>query len=551
MKFLSQEKLSQHKYKTPEGYLVCVDAILGRTGKQQYYKHELFGDSVEGANDIVDVDRPEKEVFDSNTLASFENKPVTVEHPDENVTVDNYKDYSVGFVRDVRRVDNNIVGNLVITDKKTIEEIENGEHTDLSCGYDCEIIDDGKGEYMQSKIRGNHVALCQEGRAGNARIIDSKIKDVYTKADIGKIMGPIAKKHNAILKYEVHNGTASAYFKPTSNALPSYEFASNILKDVEPRGWFIGGWHNGWFSISNDQVKWSDSKAEYADNIEDSIRDDYSSFEKLRQDKQFMDKLKILAKEAKNIKQLRQWLTDNPEFNQLNNAEIKLLLKSELNIIIKDELRQLNNEEMRNVSKKIEKTYGGRLDADEIYYDSQRGKYIIFTRGGGEYTYTASKLKDNNIKDYGLENIKIPGYRGTWYEIDKEVVKGKTYMLLEHEEYGDEAAHLFVEKVGSSFKVLDDESYDMSIDQLIRECVHDSIKDWSGSRKNGVIYEHKDGYYYITHKNGHVEKVPESRFKNIDDLYYYLDSIKDSKTIKNTDNIVNVIKVVNAIKKAK
>ena len=147
MKFLSQEKLSRHKYKTPEGYLVCVDAILGRTGKQQYYKHELFGDSVEGANDIVDVDRPEKEVFDSNTLASFENKPVTVEHPDENVTVNNYKDYSVGFVRDVRRVDDNIVGNLVITDKQTIEEIENGEHTDLSCGYDCEIIDDGKGRY--------------------------------------------------------------------------------------------------------------------------------------------------------------------------------------------------------------------------------------------------------------------------------------------------------------------------------------------------------------------------------------------------------------------
>ena len=28
MKFLSSEKLSPHKYKTPEGYLICTDAIL-------------------------------------------------------------------------------------------------------------------------------------------------------------------------------------------------------------------------------------------------------------------------------------------------------------------------------------------------------------------------------------------------------------------------------------------------------------------------------------------------------------------------------------------
>ena len=78
-------------------------------------------------------------------------------------------------------------------------------------------------------------------------------------------------------------------------------------------------------------------------------------------------------------------------------------------------------------------------------------------------------IRDSKIKDYGLESIKIPGYRGTWYEIDKKEVNGKTYYLLEHEYYGDETAHLFVEKVGSTFKVLDDESYDLSINELIRD----------------------------------------------------------------------------------
>ena len=39
MKFLMREKLSPHKFKTPEGYLICQDAILARTGKQSYRKN--------------------------------------------------------------------------------------------------------------------------------------------------------------------------------------------------------------------------------------------------------------------------------------------------------------------------------------------------------------------------------------------------------------------------------------------------------------------------------------------------------------------------------
>ena len=36
MRFLVTEKLGSHKFKTPEGYLICTDAILSRTGKQEY-----------------------------------------------------------------------------------------------------------------------------------------------------------------------------------------------------------------------------------------------------------------------------------------------------------------------------------------------------------------------------------------------------------------------------------------------------------------------------------------------------------------------------------
>lgn len=176
MKVLIKEKLSPHKSKTPEGYLICRDAILGRTGAQDYYANEIYADSKDDR--IVKVMRDAKEVFSPETIASFENKPVTCEHPEEDVTPDNFKQYSVGFARDIHqgRVDGEdvLLGNLIITDPETINDIENDIRTELSCGYTCDITDDDNPR--QINIRGNHIALCEKGRAGNARIVDSMDK---------------------------------------------------------------------------------------------------------------------------------------------------------------------------------------------------------------------------------------------------------------------------------------------------------------------------------------------------------------------------------------
>lgn len=177
MKILISEKLSEHKSKTPEGYLICSDAVLARTGPQEYRVDELFVDNIEGdANGMVSIDRKPEEVFAEKTIASGENKPLTFEHPSVEVNTSNYNEYSIGFVRDVRKGTDNgqdvLLGTLVVTNKDAIEAIESGEYTQLSCGYDCDIIGD-KGNYQQCNIRINHVALCKEGRAGIARIVDS------------------------------------------------------------------------------------------------------------------------------------------------------------------------------------------------------------------------------------------------------------------------------------------------------------------------------------------------------------------------------------------
>ena len=254
MKVLIREKLSPHKFKTPEGYLICQDAILARTGKQTYRKNELFLDTDDDSE--VEVDRPYDEVFAKETLASFENKPITIEHPDEDVTIDNYKDYSVGFARDIRqgKVDNEdvIIGNLVITDKDAIDKIESGEMVELSCGYDCDIVGDDNSP-RQTHIRGNHIALCEQGRAGIAKIVDSKVKDekgyvvldpktqdmifVATKEQAIKKAKELSRKYNHI-EIQIQNYDDKSDEGYASNSKIEY-IADSVKDSVEKQDvWF-------------------------------------------------------------------------------------------------------------------------------------------------------------------------------------------------------------------------------------------------------------------------------------------------------------------------
>lgn len=202
MKFLIAERISANKYKTPEGYLVCVDSVLARTGKQTYRKNEIFVDCNDDTE--IEVDRKPEEVFSEATLASFENKPITIEHPDEDVNTGNFKTLAVGFVRDIHRGKDNgqdvMLGTLVITDEEAISAVESGELLDLSCGYDCDIEDSANPQ--QRNIRGNHVALCENGRAGIARIVDS-LKDVALPVSIKKDIQRILTARSTYTKHDL------------------------------------------------------------------------------------------------------------------------------------------------------------------------------------------------------------------------------------------------------------------------------------------------------------------------------------------------------------
>ena len=188
MKVLVTEKISEHKFKDNSGYLICTDCVCARTGKQVYTRDECFGD---GDDTEIEVDRKEEDVFSEETLASFENKPLTIQHPNVDVNPDNHKELSFGYLRDVHKGTYEdkpvMMGTIVVTDAEAIRLVESGELTNLSCGYDCDVED--VPNPCQKNIRGNHIALCDIPRAGNTHIQDSKdnsvsfetLKDLFDK----------------------------------------------------------------------------------------------------------------------------------------------------------------------------------------------------------------------------------------------------------------------------------------------------------------------------------------------------------------------------------
>lgn len=176
--------ISPHIDKSPEGYLICRDVPINRTGEQDYLARELGLDG--DPERVVKVYRLPEDVFAPAALASFEGKDVTNSHPPEMLTAENQAAYSKGHLEHVRRVGDNTVADLFIKDPVLVSQVESGAMREVSCGYNCnfEPYLDG---YKQTRIRGNHLAIVPRGRAGGS----VSIHDAAAKAEKGTNMNKL------------------------------------------------------------------------------------------------------------------------------------------------------------------------------------------------------------------------------------------------------------------------------------------------------------------------------------------------------------------------
>lgn len=183
--------ISPNMDKTPEGYLICRNVPINRTGVQVYTAREVGMPG--GGDEPVNVYRLEEDVFSPAAVASMEGKDVTRGHPPEMLDATNQAAYSNGHIQNVRRDGDNTVGDLIIKDPGLASDVENGVLREISCGYYCtfEPYRDG---FKQTHLVGNHVAVVPRGRAGH----DVAIKDAAQEAEKGRNK-PMSKLAHAIL----------------------------------------------------------------------------------------------------------------------------------------------------------------------------------------------------------------------------------------------------------------------------------------------------------------------------------------------------------------
>ncbi|MCL1867287.1 MAG: DUF2213 domain-containing protein, partial [Oscillospiraceae bacterium] len=223
------DKISPNITETPEGYLICKNVPIGRTGDMTYTRGELNLDG--NPEETVTVHREESEVFNTVAIASFEGKPTTDAHPNEDVMPDNYANYAKGHGQNVRRgtEENNdkLVADLFITDPALINEVKNNIRREISCGYDCNFVPNEDGTFSQRQIRGNHIAIVRDGRAGSSVCI----KDSVPASE----QQPIRKERISMAKYQKskRNPILSLFAKSVRDAKDSDEVAELIEEVAE------------------------------------------------------------------------------------------------------------------------------------------------------------------------------------------------------------------------------------------------------------------------------------------------------------------------------
>lgn len=241
--------ISPHMDVTPEGFLICRDVPIARTGTQDYLAGEMRLDG--DPERVITVDRRPEDVFEAATLASFEGKPVTDGHPPENVSPENVGAYAKGHVQNVRRSGDFIIGDLYITDAALASDIRNDVKREVSCGYLCNYVPDGAG-YKQTNIRGNHVAVVPRGRAGHEVAIQDSVPEAEKPAITAEkgrnkmnqfthklltLLGMAAKDASPEELKDMVDATATALdaapADPVKDAAPEAAPAAEPAKDVE------------------------------------------------------------------------------------------------------------------------------------------------------------------------------------------------------------------------------------------------------------------------------------------------------------------------------
>jgi hypothetical protein len=181
---------------TRDGYFVA-DALVGKANNIQEYSAAELGITDRKPSDTIRVFRPEDEVFAKDALATLAHRPITIDHPSENVTAENWRKLAVGDVGgEIARDGEFIKVPLKVMDAGAVDAIQT-DHREFSLGY-AATLDFVDGEYQSQpydavmrNFRYNHLAAVTAARGGpELRIVDERPDDRRKPNGTGPVSSP-------------------------------------------------------------------------------------------------------------------------------------------------------------------------------------------------------------------------------------------------------------------------------------------------------------------------------------------------------------------------
>lgn len=255
---------------------------------------------------IYQVYRPEEELNNDETINSFKLLPWTDEHQmlGEGMTPAEQKGIHGVIGEDVFYEDGYLKGNLKLFSNKLAELIEAGKK-ELSIGYRClyelvsGVYDGQQYDAIQRNIRGNHLALVDEGRSGS----DVAVLDHFKLTlDSGDLVMPDYNKAEGETKMEDEGELTLESLAAKVDKL--CEMMAGKTEDVEPKDFVEKS------EVTDADENKEDTKkaAEAGDEDEEKKDDDKKAEDEEDDDKKAsgkkadgMDSIRSLSRRIRNV----------------------------------------------------------------------------------------------------------------------------------------------------------------------------------------------------------------------------------------------------------
>jgi len=191
IQFFTTEKIGPKQEKTPEGYLLCREVPIARTGAMSYLQGGMPLDGLGrpiSTDREIEVVRDAMALFSEESLSSLQGKSLVHDHPKQDIDPTSWKKLTLGIVMNPRRGDNAnddlLMADILVTTEEGMKKIQEGKR-EVSAGYDAEYEEISPGKWRQHRIIFNHVALVEQGRCGSrCRIQDSIEEPIFMSEDM-------------------------------------------------------------------------------------------------------------------------------------------------------------------------------------------------------------------------------------------------------------------------------------------------------------------------------------------------------------------------------